>query len=474
MIFAKPSHLCTTPESMSKAYNVRMWRLVLNDSDESIRMTMCRPTKRQGFIREDCPWSIAFEKDRHWRKNIKNDDFLFLMVAGLHEQLPIRNFSLSGRDLSRFEPRFEDEQLQQPPKLTQGRLELKKDSGRLIFTPVRKVAEAPKVHGGYWWLQGSERNDRTSAFAQAVDSAGFALASGTRRPKSRPNSHRPPPLAAPPPAPWNPIDTEELIEPEQPSVPQQAGPAQPRPPSALWQDFWNGHWITRVSLAGLPVANDTLTRIPSLGAVGIEARHPLWSSYSVGLFARYEHDREGGELLVNTALKRETQFAIGERTTLSAGVENSVQFNCADELCSAGLNIGYRSLRSRWSYDAEKTTLNVWTPTGGGLFLEPWFRWRMVSPESPSGWTASARYTDQLLNDTQTRILSLEGGWHWGESWTRVDLGAQRISGWDTSVGLRIGTLKKTGTIRSDETGTSLDLTGFWLKLTAELDEVVE
>lgn len=470
MIFAKPSRLCTYPAKISKAYSVRMWRLVLNELEDSLRLTLCRPIKRRGRIIDDCPWSVAFEKTRNWRDSLKEKSFIFLMVAGLHEKLAIRDFTLTGYSSARPEPRFESELLQPPPKLISGKLSVKNNSGRLLFTP-SQVSQKDGSTIALWWMQTGDKSERSAAFAAAADNAGHTIVSATRAVKPKRHSHTPPPLAAPPPSPLNPIRARELGEAANSFT---RSTVSSEDLSATWDNWWNGVWQTRAAIMGLPVSRAALSRVPALGAISIESRHLLYRSFSVGVLAQYSRDREGGELLVNTSLKRETQVATGLRTTHAAGAMAAVESSCGDGLCTYGLGSGYRAVSTEWSYDREKTTLKVWTPSGEGLFLEPWFQWSSAGQEQPNGFIAEARYTDHLFGDAQSRILSLEGAWHWGAPWATVDLGVLRISGWDTGVGLRIGSLEKTGSIGSNETGTSLNLAGFWLSLKVNLEELVE
>lgn len=470
MVFARPSHLCSFPGAISKAYSVNMWRLVLNELENSIRMTLCRPVKRRGILIEDCPWFIGFEKGRNWRDALKDKEFIFFLVAGLHEKLPIRDFTRTGFSGARAEPRFESERLQTPPKLVPGKLELKEDSGRLLFTPVQTLG--PSVSPSpLWWMQAGDRNERLAAFIVAADNAGYTMVSRARPPKPKAYRRTPPPLAAPPPGPLGPIESTELSEVGTAASLQQIATQDSSDP---WINWWGGVWHTRITLAGIPASRASLSRVPALAAFGVESRHSLYRSFSTGVLARYEIDREAGELLVNTSLNRETQIAMGKRATLSLGSTNAVDGPCGEGHCLVGLNLGYRSVSSQWTYDAEKTTLKVWTPQGGGLFLEPWFQWSALRATQPSGFIAEVRYTDHLFSDAQARILSLEGAWHWGEDWATADLGLLRIKGLQTGAGLRIGNLEKTGFVGTNETGTALNLMGFWFSIKTNVEEVVD
>ena len=470
MIFAKPSHLCTYPSKISKAYNLKMWRLVLNDLEDSVRITLCRPVKRRGRLIEDCPWSLGFEKGNHVRESLKDKDFIFLLVAGLHEKLPVRDATALSLSAARTEPRFESDLLQPPPKLIPGELELKNDSGRLLFNPIQMTTNRRRDRV-LWWMQSGDRSARLAAFVVAADNAGHSIVSGVRASKPKRYRHTPPPLAAPPPDPLSPIETLEFGEATPSTTPE---PAPVQAVSGDWEQWWNGVWQTRLTLLGLPVSGASLSRVPALLTVSLDSLHPLYHSLSMGALARYSKDREGGGLLVKTSLNRETQFATGERTTIEAGVTGALDSTCGENRCLYGFNLGYRSVSTQWNYDREKTTLKVWTPQGAGLFLEPWFQWSSVNSTQPNGFIADLRYTDHLFNDAQSRILSLEGAWHWGDTWATADLGALRISGWSAGAGLRIGTLEKTGSIGSNETGTSLNLTGFWLSLKLNLEELIE
>lgn len=471
MLFAQPSRFCSFPKTISKAYSVRMWRLVLNELTDRIRLTLCRPIKRHGHLLEDCPWSIAFEKRGNWRESLEQDEYLFLLVAGLHEKLPLRDFSLSGLNLSRHEPRFESDRLQSPPRLVAGKLELKKESGRLLFNPIGSE-ETQAAKNAIWWLDSGDKILRSAAFTVAVENAGQSIASGAPKSAGLLQPRNPPPLAAPPPTPLNQIQSRELTD----ATPTTNGPPTDTSGSgqSFWHAFWNGAWQTRIGIAGLPMPDEALIRMPSLGALSVESRHPFYRTFSLGILARYEQDREGGELLVNTALNRETQFAIAKRTTASVGLINTLETNCSENSCMYGLNYGYRSVTTNWKYDREKTTLLVWAPNGNGLFVEPWFQWSSVGRFKPNGFIALARYTDHLFNDAQARVFALEGAWHWGDTHAAADLGAVRIRGWEAGAGIRVGSLEKTGPIRANETGVSLSMTGFWLSLKLDLDEVIQ
>lgn len=364
-----------------------MWRLVLNELGDSVRLTLCRPIKRQGRFVEDCPWSIAFEKANNWAESLKDMDFAFLMVAGLHEKLSIRDFTLVGHASARSEPRFESELLQQPPELIPGVLDLKSDSGRLIFKPVQ-VGDQASSSKSVWWMQTGDRSARSAAYAVATDNAGLALLSGSPASKRQRRKSTLPPLAAPPPTPFVPIKSVEFDESSNTASASRESSENNEP---LWENWWNGVWQTRAALVGLPVSGANLSRVPALATLRVDSRHLLYRSFSIGGLARYSQDREGGELLVNTSLNRETQFATGNRKTIAAGATAALENACGQSLCNFGLNFGYSSVSTQWNYDREKTTLKVWTPQGKGYFLEPWFRWSSAGSAQQNGFIAEAR-----------------------------------------------------------------------------------
>ncbi|MEY4064141.1 MAG: hypothetical protein RIR26_349, partial [Pseudomonadota bacterium] len=135
LIFAKPSNFCTFPDSIGKGHLPSMWRLVVSGSTDGLMFAYCRPLRRVPQFLESCPWSIAMKKPVHWRELLKDEDFLLLIVAGLQEQLPVRDFNARGESLARPEPRIQFDELEKPPQLARTRLDFDKGSWQLQLFP---------------------------------------------------------------------------------------------------------------------------------------------------------------------------------------------------------------------------------------------------------------------------------------------------------------------------------------------------
>gem|GEM_PF-745385 len=469
MTFARPSHLCTYPGVVSKAYSMNMWRLVVSESFNGLLFSMCRSVRRSGVLREDCPWNVNIEKPRNWREKLVSDNFLFLVMAGLQEQLPIRDFHRRGVNLSRPEPRLKSERLENPPQMVRGRLNFDAGTGRMLFFPLTRPAEQSVYSDvAHWWFQTEARTQRFAAFEELLREEGYTPLKELPLPPAVPaKPEPPPPLAAPRHTPPKPLVSAPLDD------PPQSKKAEPAQTTLIPDSFWPGLWSSRATLAGLPVSEEMSARLSSNLTVQFDARHPLWEFLSTGLAVAYQQESERADLRVNTSLTGQTQSALGTRKTLRVAGQLNTFFACGASICRLGANAGLMQLKSTWEFDRERTTLKVWTPEGSGDFVEPWFE---IEPSEGQGGGPAGMlsFVSHRLGDAQLTSLSAEGGWIWRPESSLWDLGLVKVTGWQTLLGYKGGIIKKSGEPQADELGTELLVNTFWFGIRAHLDEVLD
>jgi hypothetical protein len=469
MTFARPSRLCTYPGLVSKAYSINMWRMVVSESFNGLLFSMCRPVRRQGVLREDCAWNVSLEKPRNWREKIVSDEFLFLVVAGLHEQLPVRDFNKRGVNLSRPEPRLKSERLENPPQMVRGRLNFESATGRMLFFPLTRPADV-QAHSdtAFWWFQSESRTPRLAAFEELLKDEGYALLKEIPIPPAVPAKPQPlPPLAAPQHSPPKPLVSAPLDD-----APHSKKAETPREPS--WQDsFWMGIWTSRATVAGLSVPAAMSSRLSSNVTAQFDARHPLWESISTGVAVGYTRESERADLRVNTSLNGETQSALGRRETLRLAGQLNYFFRCSSLVCRVGANAGFMQMDTSWSYDRERTTLKVWEPEGRGTFVEPWFEIEPGEGQA-EGAAGMISVVSHRIADAELTNLTAEMGWIWRPDWALGDLGIIKVAGWQALLGYKGGVITKSGQRQSDEIGTELLLNTFWFGIRAHFDEVLD
>ncbi|MEN9529240.1 MAG: hypothetical protein RI932_1113 [Pseudomonadota bacterium] len=446
-----------------------MWRLVVSETSNGLLFRLCRPVRRGGVLREDCPWNVSLEKPRNWREKLVTEDFLVLVLAGLHEQIPIRDFNRRGANLSRPEPRLKSERLENPPQMVRGRLNIEPGSGRMLFFPLLRPADFRAFSDvSYWWFQTETRTQRLAAFEELLKDEGYALLKDIALPPAVPVKPQPlPPLAAPQHAPPKPLVSAPLDE-----APQTKS-FEPAQTESSPDSFWTGIWTSRATFAGLSVSEEMSSRLSSNFGVQFDARHPLWESLSTGVSAAYKQESERADLKVNTSLTGQTQSAVGTRNTLRLSGQLGTSFGCQSSVCRVGVTAGLIQMKSSWEFDRERTTLKVWTPEGSGGFVEPWFEIEPAQGQ-PGGPAASLSFVSHRLGDAQLTSVSAEGGWIWRPDWGLWNLGPVKIAGWQTLLGYKGGIIKKAGQPQNDEIGTELVLNTFWLGIRAHLDEVLD
>jgi len=443
-----------------------MWRLVVSEPPGGIRFSVCRPFKRGGVLREDCPWSISLEKPRNWREKLVTDEFLFLVIAGLHEQLPLRDFNARGENLSRPEPRIKSERLENPPQMARGKLKFDASSGRMLFTPFNKLSDSRfEAESAQWWFQTEAKNRRLVAFEELVAEEGYSFLSSSQPRVETFAEKAPLPLAAPQPTVPRPLATASLDEMD--------ATQQPRATQNLLENFWGGLWSGEATIGGLPVADELSSRIPSTLHIGFDLNHSLWHSLSAGLSGQYVSEKEVADLRVNTSLSGQTQLASGERTTVKLAAHLNYSFACGAILCRTGLNAGLAQVQTSWKYDRELTTLTVWTPTGSGNFIEPWLGLEPAASKL-GGFKGRASYIVHDFSDAKAKSLGLEAGWLWHPTWAQAQWGMVKLTGWQTLLGYRTGEIRKSNPAPGNETGTNVAVNAFWFGLRAELEETGE
>lgn len=471
LTFAKPSKLCTYPGVMSKPYDLNMWRFLVSELSQGLKFSICRPIPQGERFSEQCTWSLSIKKPRKWREVLTSDDFLFLVVAGLHEQLPVRSFNSRGDDLSRPEPRMKSDRLENPPQLVRGRLAFERKTGRMLFSPFNRSVSGQhenSIQESYvWWLQKEEKTRRISAFEELLQEEGYTLLHRSEPSEQFEAEKSPLPQSADrhsKPAPKPHFDESPLDE----SSAKSEGLF-----DELLQHFWNGVWQANTSLSGLLVPESLTDRIPSVATAAITVRHPIWKSLSTGFHAQYGIEKEAAELRVNTSLTGQSQTALGRRSLLMAGGHLDLSFACASFTCRLGTGVGYGHLQSAWDYDREKTTTSVWTPQGRGPYVQPWLS---LEPSSPSTEGASAEISilRQNFSTGLGTALTLQGGWIFRPNWTATDWGSLKLTGWQAVLGYRTGELRRTQTSANPETGGQIHLTSMWVGLQAELTEILQ
>lgn len=475
MTFAKPSRLCTYPGVISKPYNTHHWRLVVSELNEALNFMICRPVPRATRLDEHCSWSMVIKKPKNWRERLVKDDFLFLVVAGLHEQLPIRDFNARGENLSRPEPRIKSERLENPPQLTRGRLKFDRSTGRFVFFPFSRLGvdrkEFSSPDSSFWWLQQESKTARIAAFEELMKDEGYEFISKTELAKilggknQQPKPTQIPTAVAPAPLPLKPIFSEALLD--------DTGVRAEGDDSSFFSDVWNGPWQSEFSLFGFPVPEDFTDRLSSTLNGSFEFYHPLWKNLTTGFQGHFTSEKEIAQLRVNTSLSGQQQLARGSRSTIMAGGRLDLSFQCWRLNCRVGAHSGIGRIDTKWSYDKERTTLSVWSPTGQGLYVQPWIQ---IEPAQPDldGLRAHTSFTQLRFADGQWRSFALEGGWLWRPQWALFQWGGVKVSGWNTFVGYRTGQITKTTDIGSSETGTVVSLTTIWLGLQAQLTEILQ
>lgn len=443
-----------------------MWRLVVSELPDGIRFSICRPYKRLGVLREDCPWSVSLKKHRNWRETLVSDEFLFLVIAGLHEQLPLREFNIRGENLSRPEPRIKSERLENPPQMARGKLKFDASSGRMLFTPFNKSSASEGAAGtAQWFFQTESKNRRLLAFEEFVAQEGYSFVPLSPPRVETTAQKAPPPLAAPQPTTPKPLVSAPLNDAD--------ARQEPRATQNLVEDFWGGLWKGEATVGGLPVEGELTSRIPSTFHVGFNSNHALWHSVSAGLSGQYVSEKEVADLRVNTSLSGQTQLASGERTTLKLAAHLNYPFACGSDACRTGISAGLARVQTYWKYDEELTTLNVWTPTGSGNFIEPWLEFGPAT-SNRDGFKGRAAYIVHDFADAKAKSLALEAGWLWHPAWAQAQWGMVKLTGWQTLLGYRTGEIRKSNPARGNETGTNVSVNAFWFGLRVELEETDE
>jgi len=448
-----------------------MWRLVVSEPPDGIRFSICRPYKRLSVLREDCPWSVSLKKHRNWREKLVSDEFLFLVIAGLHEQLPLRDFNVRGENLSRPEPRIKSERLENPPQMARGKLKFDTSSGRMLFTPFNKLSDSLfAAESAQWWFQTESKNRRLAAFEELVAEDGYSFVLLAQPRVDTRAEKAPPSLAAPQPTAPKPTAPKQIVT---ASLNDVDATQEPRATQNLLENFWGGLWKGEATVGGLPVEGELTSRIPSTFHIGFNSNHALWRSVSAGLSGQYVSEKEVADLRVNTSLSGQTQLASGERTTLKLAAHLNFPFACAAVVCRTGMSAGLARVQTSWKYDRELTTLNVWTPTGSGNFIEPWLEFGPAT-SNRDGFKGRASYIVHEFGDAKAKSIGLEAGWLWHPTWARAQWGMVKLSGWQTLLGYRTGEIRKSNLTRGNETGTNVAVNAFWFGLGAELEETDE
>ncbi|MEY4064973.1 MAG: hypothetical protein RIR26_1181, partial [Pseudomonadota bacterium] len=239
---------------------------------------------------------------------------------------------------------------------------------------------------------------------------------------------------------------------------------------AVELSLWKGLWTGKFLLGGLPVSDKWTDRLPSTFLAAVQARHHFLGPLNTEFRAEILSEKESANVLVNTSLKGETQVARSDRLVSLIGASLQLPQACKSYQCRWGTAVGWGHIKTRWSYDRELTTLAVWAPSGEGIFVEPELELTALRPQL-DGIKGRIALRHQRLDDGDSTLLAMETGWQFRSEWMSADWGGVNLSGLSTSVGFKIGRLKKTKNIRIDATGTTEPLSAVWLSLSADLEE---
>jgi len=458
-----------------------MWRLLVRETSELLRFSICRPLKLKRGVQEKCSWEVAVEKPLSWRQKLVNDNFLFLVTAALHEQIPLRDFNARGENLSRPEPRLRSTRIENPPAMSRGLLQLDRASGQMFLMPQAAPA-SPRAIGdkAVWWIQTEAPQARLEAIEGLMKEEGYPLV------KLKPTSRRPtdmspqaatrkalrrreldlPPLAAPL-ANSPETLTSRTIEGDKSDL--SSGEAE-----LEWEKLidliWNGRWAMRFSVGGLPISEELQSRVPATLSISFEANHPIWNAFSVGGFLRWSNDRDVSELRINTFGNGNIQLANGRRSVAIAALSGHADVTTNWFNSRLGVAGGFSSISSDWSYDRAKTTLDVWTPKGQGRVLEPWMEILPIR-SAENGFVARMAPHFASYSDAKISSLTTELGWQWKNPWTKAQLGSVGFDGIHTLLGYRAGKLEKTSENSSNQTSPTILLNAIWLNLIVMMNE---
>lgn len=442
-----------------------MWRLLVTSSADRLSFMLCRPTRAAEFLSEDCRWRVDLKKPENLQTVLQDDEFLFLMMANLHEKLPIRDFNPLGDQLARPEPRFKSPVLENPPALRRGFLSFDRTSGQLLITPVSVFQESASP-GTTWFIPAQNSPERNVALEELIRKSGYELLQPSAQPPlkqaralaanrgsdadsaqrinvSRRTNRRGSIFAsesiAPPP------DDREVVKLKGAQHQEEPSPIAARRTwlDDLWDVLWPGRWQSSWDAHGLPVPESERSRLPAVQSLGVSAWHPIWKTVSIGGAFRYTLESEQLSLKISLPGSALFQQADGNRSfTVLSGMILSEFPITSDSILRIEAKMGRVFHQSRWSYDRKQSTFELWAPPARGDYLEPLLSYEPRVDES--GVLARVGYGKFEFTGASGHMWTIESGWQWSFDPEASRWGPLRASHLQTYAALNNGSIRNT------------------------------